>query len=290
MEQTMLYRFFNDRKQLLYVGISARGPKRWSEHAKNRPWWHEVKSSTIEHFETRQDALLAEGVAIRTEMPLHNKRGTSTKSASLLQPQPHAKWDIEKARGLSVDWKSVIGPTVESFDWRGIVLESFNFKSTIYAKDSYGHTIVSASRYVHGPWVQLQLDYCYYPLNTPSQRYGGCDMEGVQRVMLMLSAEFYCSDEYSYGPFRPGSSVPSMWFPSILNDWFVRMVLSADYGDPTMYKLTEDVVRRCAPHLPESWDVGAPRITKRDRKALCKQALHDIAIELHDVSVSKVSA
>lgn len=201
---------------------------------------------------------------------------------------PHAKWDIRKARGLSVDWRTVVGPTVEPLEWRQLELESFNFKSAIYAKDSYGDTIVSASRYVHGPWVELQLDYCYHPFNTPSQKYRGCDME-VQQVMLMLRAEFYGNDSYCYGPFRPGTSVPSMWFPKILNDWFVRMTLSADSGDSTMYQETEDVVRRCAPHLPDSWEVGAARINKRDRKALCKQALHDIATQLHDVSVNQVA-
>lgn len=287
-EPTMLYRFYDEVGALLYVGISARGPRRWSEHAKNRPWWHEVRSSTIEHFLTRQDALLAEGVAIRTEKPRYNKQGTSGQNAVQPQPSPQVKWDIPGARGLSVDWRSVNGPTVAPFDWRGIVLESFKFASTIYAKDSFGHTIVSASRYVHGSWVQLQFDYAYYPHYSPTQRYGGCDMQGVQQVMHMLNAESYGSEHCSYG-FAPGSTVPSMWFPKNLNDWFVRMILSADCGDSTMYDLTENVVRRCAPHLPESWDVGAPRISKRDRKALCKRALHDIAIELGNISTSKVS-
>jgi hypothetical protein len=289
MEQTMLYRFYDKDGVLLYVGITSVGPSRWSEHRRNRPWWHEVQSSKIEHFPTRQDALLAESLAIRIESPRYNKRGTSIQESLSPQTIPHVKWDIRKARELSVDWRTVVGPTVEPLEWRELVLKSFDFKSTIYAEDSYGHTMVSASRYVHGPWVELQLDYCYHPLNTPSQRYAGCDMEGVQQVMSMLKAEFYGSDLITWGPFRPGSSIPSMWFPKILNDWFVRTILSADSGDFAMYEVTEDVVRKCAPHLPDSWDVGAIRINKRDRKALCKQALHDIATELHDVSVSKVS-
>lgn len=69
----MLYRFYDKGGVLLYVGITSVGPSRWSEHRRNRPWWHESKSATIEHFATREEAEAAERHAIRTEMPLYNK-------------------------------------------------------------------------------------------------------------------------------------------------------------------------------------------------------------------------
>jgi hypothetical protein len=71
--RTMLYRFFDKSGRLLYVGVSSVGPGRWKEHSKGRSWWHEVVSSTIEHYPTRQLALLAERSAIRNERPIYNK-------------------------------------------------------------------------------------------------------------------------------------------------------------------------------------------------------------------------
>ena len=73
MSETMLYRFFDKTDALLYVGISSVGPGRWSEHRRNRPWWHEVCKATVEHFSTREQADFAERRAIQTELPTYNK-------------------------------------------------------------------------------------------------------------------------------------------------------------------------------------------------------------------------
>lgn len=69
---TTLYRFFDADDRLLYVGITSRGPSRWSEHRANRPWWHAVVRSTMTHYPTRAAAVIAEMHAIQTEHPLHN--------------------------------------------------------------------------------------------------------------------------------------------------------------------------------------------------------------------------
>ena len=81
-KRTMLYRFFDKSGQLLYVGVSSVGPGRWKEHSKGRSWWHEVVSSTIEHYPTRELALLAERSAIRNERPIYNKVHNSHPSGS----------------------------------------------------------------------------------------------------------------------------------------------------------------------------------------------------------------
>jgi hypothetical protein len=72
-QPTMLYRFFDSKLDLLYVGISSIGPGRWKEHSKTKPWWHEIRSSTVEHFENRRIALDAEKNAIKNENPKYNK-------------------------------------------------------------------------------------------------------------------------------------------------------------------------------------------------------------------------
>lgn len=72
---TTLYRFFDERDQLLYVGIAGNPGRRFDQHAKGpdgKPWWPRVVRSTMEHFDTREAALAAEAAAIITEGPLHN--------------------------------------------------------------------------------------------------------------------------------------------------------------------------------------------------------------------------
>jgi predicted GIY-YIG superfamily endonuclease len=67
-----LYRFFDATDVLLYVGITADLPARMKKHRSEKPWWVHVHHITVEQFDTRQEALDAEALAIRWEGPLHN--------------------------------------------------------------------------------------------------------------------------------------------------------------------------------------------------------------------------
>ena len=67
-----LYRFFADDGTLLYVGITLDPGRRWKEHAGDKPWWHEVASTTIERFPGRASVEAAERAAIITERPRYN--------------------------------------------------------------------------------------------------------------------------------------------------------------------------------------------------------------------------
>lgn len=70
---TSLYRQFNSEGTLLYVGVSFSAVYRTSQHRKNSPWYREIANIKIEHYETRQEALDAEILAIKFEKPLYNK-------------------------------------------------------------------------------------------------------------------------------------------------------------------------------------------------------------------------
>ncbi|MBZ9888163.1 AlpA family phage regulatory protein [Mesorhizobium sp. BR1-1-3] len=70
---TDLYRFYDMRGRLLYVGISVSALTRMQQHMKDKPWFQDVSDITIEKFETRELAVAAEELAIRTEMPIYNK-------------------------------------------------------------------------------------------------------------------------------------------------------------------------------------------------------------------------
>lgn len=72
MASTSLYRHYNGSGELLYVGVSLSALQRLGQHADNSDWFKSISRVTIEHLETRQDALIAERNAIIREKPLHN--------------------------------------------------------------------------------------------------------------------------------------------------------------------------------------------------------------------------
>jgi predicted GIY-YIG superfamily endonuclease len=69
---TYLYRLWDDADRLLYVGISKSAIHRLHEHLTEQPWAEQVAKQTIERHETRQEALAAETLAIKSEAPLYN--------------------------------------------------------------------------------------------------------------------------------------------------------------------------------------------------------------------------
>lgn len=71
-ERTALYRWYDHEARLLYVGISNQPVRRAREHHGHQPWWTEVRSATVEWFDTRGQALEAEERAIKRELPEWN--------------------------------------------------------------------------------------------------------------------------------------------------------------------------------------------------------------------------
>lgn len=71
-EPTALYRFYGQNDVLLYVGISSNPAGRWVTHAAEKQWWPQVVRKTVVMYGSRMEAEIAEGIAIRSESPLHN--------------------------------------------------------------------------------------------------------------------------------------------------------------------------------------------------------------------------
>lgn len=67
-----VYRQFNRKGKLLYVGSTSDVMRRTSEHGRNKDWFHEVHHITVEHYATREQAYWAEEIAIKNERPLYN--------------------------------------------------------------------------------------------------------------------------------------------------------------------------------------------------------------------------
>jgi hypothetical protein len=61
--RTSLYRLRDERGTLLYVGIAVNPGRGFGQHARSKSWWDEVSRIDLQHFATREEALLAEAVA-----------------------------------------------------------------------------------------------------------------------------------------------------------------------------------------------------------------------------------
>ena len=73
MTKTSLYRHFDANGQLLYVGISKGLMARISGHERDSGWFWDIATITLQTYQTREEALYAEAVAIRDENPSYNK-------------------------------------------------------------------------------------------------------------------------------------------------------------------------------------------------------------------------
>ena len=69
---TTLYRLFDKKNELLYVGIAGNVGRRMESHAELQPWWLAVTHITVEHLPSRPKALLEEKRVIKSEHPRYN--------------------------------------------------------------------------------------------------------------------------------------------------------------------------------------------------------------------------
>lgn len=73
----VLYRMFDDESNLLYVGISLDVIKRVKAHQK-KYWWNEVVNIRLERFNSKEELMAAEILAIKNEGPKYNIQHNET--------------------------------------------------------------------------------------------------------------------------------------------------------------------------------------------------------------------
>ena len=89
--KTNLYRHFDENGALLYVGISLSAVQRLKQHEKSG-WFEDIATVTIESFDTRELALIAESKAIRQERPIHNKLLSTIKRVAKTTDSFESQW------------------------------------------------------------------------------------------------------------------------------------------------------------------------------------------------------
>jgi excinuclease UvrABC nuclease subunit len=72
--RTVLYRFYDEAGELLYVGVTGLAGERWASHSRHADWWPLIAHLGTEVFATMKEALEGERSAIWDERPHFNKR------------------------------------------------------------------------------------------------------------------------------------------------------------------------------------------------------------------------
>lgn len=93
-EKTSLYRFYNSRHQLLYIGITNNITRRLTQHDADKPWFHQAATIKVEHYPTRKEALAHEAAAIVAEKPLYNIHHNQGRTAQA----PAGRWEFQNLR------------------------------------------------------------------------------------------------------------------------------------------------------------------------------------------------
>lgn len=76
-----LYRYYDERDRLLYIGITDELTGRVSDHVDGSSWMDFSARSTITRYADRKEAATAEVEAIKAERPLFNKQHNNTPEA-----------------------------------------------------------------------------------------------------------------------------------------------------------------------------------------------------------------
>lgn len=80
----LVYRLYDRRGRLLYVGVTDRGPQRLVEHYRIKPWFGMVERVEFERFTTRRRALDRERVLIGRDAPRFNVQHNTRNVGGLL--------------------------------------------------------------------------------------------------------------------------------------------------------------------------------------------------------------
>jgi predicted GIY-YIG superfamily endonuclease len=70
--KTVLYRFYDGKNELLYIGVTNNILRRMRQHLRDKDWAKEIHSTKVEYFNERIYALEAEKKAIVAEKPKYN--------------------------------------------------------------------------------------------------------------------------------------------------------------------------------------------------------------------------
>lgn len=138
--KTELYRHYNGEGSLLYVGVSLSAINRFIQHKQISDWSSQVAKIEIEVFETREDALEAETLAINNENPAYNIQKKKKECKTFLDVRSEdakiqlvsrvVNYDVlytdEQAASVLMTGKSAIRKWIDNKKLGGIIREKIH--------------------------------------------------------------------------------------------------------------------------------------------------------------------
>ncbi len=113
---TVLYRLFDRRGGLMYVGITCGPGRRFTQHHRSQVWWEWVVGCTFEHYDTREEAMAAELAAIANEEPAFNVAGRPERQSEILRCAWFARTWVEHLPTHGVDRITGTSNLLDAFD------------------------------------------------------------------------------------------------------------------------------------------------------------------------------
>lgn len=93
--QHSLYRFYSDTGQLLYVGRTINPGQRFTDHARTKTWWPEVRGITVQDYPDADTLAAAERRAIDVEQPAYNLQRPKLRPTAQASPTRDLVWICE---------------------------------------------------------------------------------------------------------------------------------------------------------------------------------------------------
>lgn len=175
---TSVYRYYDRFDVLIYVGITSRRTSRQREHNLDKYWWRYVDHQTVEHYDTRPEALLREASLIHEFRPPFNtqhnpdsERGAQIYVAFRESMQEPSAWSPGKKhrvnfvpfeRGDNGKMTVIRSASPEVANERFVVATGLKASSD---KRKYGRVVKA---WMHGPFIFVRIQGATPPLISAS--------------------------------------------------------------------------------------------------------------------------
>lgn len=155
-----LYRFFDVRDRLLYVGITCNPGQRLSQHRDEKDWWRDVARISMEQYGSRTELRAAERSAIEAEKPLHNIHMNRPKTTTAPTPTTPTRLacglKLNEAYALGLDdGECPVGVVVEG-DEDGVVLALYDWMVGMFCGDDLWVSASSITRWKRAEKLDAQ--------------------------------------------------------------------------------------------------------------------------------------
>ena len=147
-------------RQALYIGITSNLQSRISNHQAQKEWWEDARRTSVSWYPTREEAAVAESLAIRAEKPAHNiKHSVRPRSKPGVSPDEvsRAEGHLTAAAALRLAAVLILGHAEEMTAEISKTIRETATKKADYLEGMAAGLLVKAER-ILGPGLSKEID------------------------------------------------------------------------------------------------------------------------------------